>query len=111
MSFISFPAEIKEYQVEVSKDEVRIWLKGVPHLPGGGSAVGRTMHAGRIDFSIDDSGDHDDGFDRGGGLRMHRPMSMLSAIVDLLRNEKPLFLSKKGVLSTSAEPVGEDEDE
>ena len=47
-------------------------------------------------------------------IRMSMPASQVYAVVDLLRNEKPLFLEwqkglKNAYLATSQEPVGEGE--
>ena len=45
---------------------------------------------------------------------MHLPSSMLNSVIDVLRNEKPIFVHFAGnsaFLSTSEEPIGEgDED-
>ena len=45
---------------------------------------------------------------------MHLPSDMLHSVVDVLRNEKPIFIhfaAKSAFLSTSEEPIGEgDED-
>ena len=45
---------------------------------------------------------------------MHLPSSMLDSVIDVLRNEKPIFVHFAGsstFLSTSEEPIGEgDED-
>jgi hypothetical protein len=40
---------------------------------------------------------------RGGILQMDRPLTMLSGVLDLLRNETPLFLGGDGKLSTRLE--------
>ncbi|MCK5627338.1 hypothetical protein KAI23_05170 [Candidatus Bathyarchaeota archaeon] len=47
-------------------------------------------------------------------LRVNYPLSSFNDIIDILRNEKPLFLTvfsdlNKGELSTTHEPVGEGE--
>ena len=47
-------------------------------------------------------------------IRMALPSDQLSAIVDILRNEKPIFLEwqkslQNAYLATSQEPVGEGE--
>lgn len=50
--------------------------------------------------------------EHGDKIVMHLPITMLGAVVDILRNEKPIvyFLTEQGaVLTTSAEPVGEEE--
>jgi hypothetical protein len=47
-----------------------------------------------------------------GIIRMHLPSSVFHSVVDVLRNEKPVFIyfaQGKGFLSTSTEPVGEGE--
>jgi hypothetical protein len=43
---------------------------------------------------------------------MHLPSAMFENVLDVLRNEKPVyvyFAAGSGFLSTSAEPVGEEE--
>lgn len=47
-------------------------------------------------------------------LRVNYPLSSFNSVVDILRNEKPLFLTvfsdlNSGELSTTHEPVGEGE--
>lgn len=47
-----------------------------------------------------------------GIIRMHLPSAMFSAVLDVLRNEKPInvyFAQGRGFLGTAAEPVGESE--
>ena len=47
-----------------------------------------------------------------GIIKMHLPSTMFENIVDVLRNEKPVyiqFVQGHGVLQTSLEPVGEGE--
>jgi len=46
-------------------------------------------------------------------IRMHLPSSMFQSVLDVLRNEKPVyvyFAQNRGFLSTSKEPVGEGEE-
>lgn len=48
----------------------------------------------------------------GGAIRMHLPSSMFQSILDVLRNEKPVFIyyaQNRGFLTTSKEPAGEGE--
>jgi len=48
----------------------------------------------------------------GGIIRMHLPSAMFENVLDILRNEKPVyvyFAQDRGFLSTSLEPVGEAE--
>lgn len=47
-----------------------------------------------------------------GIIRMHLPSAMFQNVLDVLRNEKPVyvrFVQNRGFLSTSKEPVGEEE--
>ena len=51
-------------------------------------------------------------YEEGGIIRMHLPSTMFGAVIDVLRNEKPLnvyFAQNRGFLSSSTEPVGEGE--
>ena len=48
---------------------------------------------------------------RGGFLSIKRPLELLGPTLDLLRNESPVFLHEDGTIATSAEPIGEGEDE
>jgi len=43
---------------------------------------------------------------------MHLPSTMFSPVLDVMRNEKPVFIyfaQNRGFLSTSKEPIGEGE--
>ncbi len=47
-----------------------------------------------------------------GIIRMHLPSSMFDGVLDILRNEKPVYIyfaQGRGFLSTSKEPIGEGE--
>jgi len=47
-----------------------------------------------------------------GIIRMHLPSSMFENVLDVLRNEKPIYIyfaQNRGFLSTSKEPIGEAE--
>ena len=48
----------------------------------------------------------------GGIVRMHLPSAMFQNVLDVLRNEKPVYIyfaQGRGFLSTSKEPIGEAE--
>jgi len=48
----------------------------------------------------------------GGIIRMHLPSAMFENVLDVLRNEKPVYIyfaQGRGFLSTSKEPIGEAE--
>jgi len=51
-------------------------------------------------------------YESGGIIRMHLPSAMFENVLDVLRNEKPVYIyfaQNRGFLSTSKEPVGEGE--
>jgi len=51
-------------------------------------------------------------YESGGRIRMHLPSAMFQNVLDVLRNEKPVYIyfaQGRGFLSTSKEPVGEGE--
>ncbi len=51
-------------------------------------------------------------FESGGRIFMHLPSAMFENVLDVLRNEKPVYIyfaQGRGFLSTSKEPVGEGE--
>ncbi len=51
-------------------------------------------------------------YEDGGVIRMHLPSAMFASVLDVLRNEKPLYIyfaQGRGFLSTSTEPIGENE--
>jgi hypothetical protein len=51
-------------------------------------------------------------YESGGIIRMHLPSTMFENVLDVLRNEKPVYVyfqQGRGFLSTSKEPVGEGE--
>lgn len=51
-------------------------------------------------------------YESGGIIRMHLPSTMFENVLDVLRNEKPVYIyfaQNRGFLSTSKEPVGEGE--
>ena len=46
-------------------------------------------------------------------IRMHLPSNMFINVIDILRNEKPIYIhftANRGFLTTSKEPVGEEEE-
>lgn len=98
---VDYPVEITHYKVFVRRTTAVITLQGTV-LQGVEGPVGR------ITFGDPNPRDF---INRGGFLEMSRPLTMLSGILDLLRNEKPLFLGGDGTLSTSTEPAGEEEEE
>ena len=55
---------------------------------------------------------YEEDYESNGIIRMHLPSAMFQSVLDVLRNEKPVyvyFAQNRGFLSTSQEPVGEEE--
>jgi len=101
---VSYPVEVKRYQVTVQKRLAEIVLDGV-ELNGdeSGGASGEVRRVGVMHF--DDShpvGDKDI-ITRGGFLRMDRALDLLPGVLALLRDEKRVFLREDGSLSNSLE--------
>ena len=51
-------------------------------------------------------------YESNGIIRMHLPTSMFENILDILRNENPVYIyfrQNRGFLTTSKEPIGEGE--
>lgn len=51
-------------------------------------------------------------YESNGVIRMHLPSTMFQSVLDVLRNEKPVYIyfaQGRGFLATSKEPVGEGE--
>lgn len=51
-------------------------------------------------------------YESSGIIRMHLPSAMFENVIDVLRNEKPVyiyFVSGRAFLGTSSEPIGEGE--
>ena len=56
--------------------------------------------------------DFEDDYEAGGIIRMHLPSAMLGSVLDILRNEEPVyvyFAAGRGFLGTASEPIGEAE--
>ena len=54
----------------------------------------------------------EDDYESNGIIRMHLPSAMFENVLDVLRNEKPIYIyftAGRGFLATSLEPVGEEE--
>jgi len=51
-------------------------------------------------------------YESSGIIRMHLPSTMFENVLDILRNEKPVYIyfaQNRGFLATSTEPIGEGE--
>jgi hypothetical protein len=110
MSKISvvYPALVTRYQVEIGKGKSTITLEGKESAPGGtGKFAPEVFAIGEIVFGdLTPVGDHDF-IARGGSLHMDRPITMLSAVLDVLHSGRHVVLNGDGTLSTKLERVGE----
>ncbi len=51
-------------------------------------------------------------YESNGIIRMHLPSAMFENVIDILRNEKPVYIyfaAGRGFLGTASEPIGEEE--
>ena len=104
-TMVEYPVQVKSYKVRISRDRADVHLEGIE-----GAAGSKLRPVGDIGFGDPDPIGRDGDFiNRGGFLRMDRPLEMLSAILDLLRHEDPVFLQEDGSLTTSLERAGEEE--
>ncbi|HEY5705304.1 MAG TPA: hypothetical protein VIS96_07000 [Terrimicrobiaceae bacterium] len=106
---VAYPVEVKRYQVFAMRDRAEILLEGVEGPEQVGSDPNANIRrVGRITFGDPNPISDKDFITRGGFLQMDRSLEFFSGILDLLRNEKPLFLSGDGTLSTSLKPTSEE---
>jgi hypothetical protein len=110
---VVYPVKVTSYRVSTKRNRVEMMLEGIerPDLQGSDDSTPNVRRVGRVTFGDPDPISDKDFINRGGFLQMDRSLAMFSGILDLLRNEKPLFLHGDGTLSTSLEPVGETEDD
>ena len=104
---VAYPVEVKKYQVLVERQKAEILLDGVEIPAKSSTSKPEVRRVGIMHFGDPNPIGDADFITRGGFLRMDRPLEMFSGVLDLLRNEKPLFLREDGVLTTSLELVGE----
>lgn len=104
---VTYPVEIRNYQVSIGRSRAEIQLEGVEGPEAGADREVRRV--GTITFGDPDPIGDEDFIARGGFLKMDRPLEMFAGILDLLRHEKPVFLNDDGTLTTSLEPAGEGE--
>jgi hypothetical protein len=107
---VPYPVEVKQYQVSIGQQAAFIQLEGVEvQLLKDHHSEQKLRRVAHLTFDDSNPANAADFITRGGFLNMHRPIGLLSGILDLLRHEQPLFLNQDGVLSTLAEPAGEGE--
>jgi len=101
---VTYPVEIKQYEVSIKKKLAEIVLDGV-ELDGNGSegAGGDVRRVGVIHFDDSHPVGNEDIITRGGFLRMDRSLNLLPGVLALLRNQQPVFLRRDGTLSSSPE--------
>ncbi len=110
---VTYPVEIRKYQVSIGRSRAEIQLEGVEGPEAGADRevrrVGNITFGKFSTFSGTEPIGDEDFITRGGFLKMDRPLEMFAGILDLLRHEKPVFLNDDGTLTTSLEPAGEEE--
>lgn len=94
--------EVKNYSVTIYLDSgqsrgAEIWFRDKDN-----------RGVGRIYFVNSQAESSKNFVDRGGNPVIHLPFSMFEAVMDVIRNEKPLYFGER-TLSTSSEPIGEAE--
>lgn len=96
---VTYPVEVSAYKVSIQRNEAIVELEGIE----GNS----TRRVGRMTFR---EGEGREFINRGGFLNITRPLTLFSGALDLLRHDKPITLHGDGTLSTTSEPVGENEE-
>ena len=100
--------EVKTYQIYLFGGPDGLWTNR--------SKIGLRGSDGKIlaHINFNDSGmEFDNDSESDNIIKMNLPSNMFGNVVDVLRNEKPVyiqFVHGHGVLQTSLEPVGEGED-
>ena len=101
---MSYPVEIRHYEVSVKRNLAEIVLDGV-ELKGNGSgkASGEIRRVGVMHFDDSHPAGDQDVITRGGFLRMDRFLNLLPSVLAVLRDEKKVYLRRDGTLSNSLE--------
>lgn len=100
--------EVKKYTVSVAAhlDGFNEWLANIYLYDTSGHPVGNIRFTDKLT-------DHNNQINPTGLSTMWDPPEAYNKVIDLLRNEKPLYIwlydSGRALLSTSIEPVGEEE--
>ena len=101
---VSYPVEIKRYEVSVKRNLAEIVLDGVECSGNGsGAAGGEIRRVGVMHFDDSHPAGDQDIITRGGFLRMDRFLNLLPGVLALLRDEKCVYLRRDGTLSSSLE--------
>jgi hypothetical protein len=99
---VSYPVEIRKFEVSVKREIAEIVLEGVELSEQERSVAGANLRrVGVITFGDPNPVSNADFISRGGFLHMDRPLALFSGVMTLLRTEGPLFLGEDGTLSTS----------
>lgn len=100
-------AEIKNYQIYLFGGPGGLWTnRSKIGLRGSDGKILAHINFNDSDMKFENDSESD------GIIKMNLPSTMFENIVDVLRNEKPVyiqFVHGHGVLQTSLEPVGEGE--
>jgi hypothetical protein len=100
--------EVKTYQVYFFGGPDGLWTnRSKISLRGSNSKVLAHINFNDADMKFENDSESD------GIIKMHLPSTMFENVIDVLRNEKPVyiqFVHGHAVLQTSLEPVGEGEE-
>jgi len=101
---VSYPVEIRHYDVSVKRKLVEIVLDGVElNGNGSGKAGSKIRRVGVMHFDDSHPVGDQDVITLGGYLRMDRFLYLLPSALALLRDEKQVYLHRDGTLSTCLE--------
>jgi hypothetical protein len=99
--------EIKNYQIYLFGGPDGLWTnRSKIGLRGSDGKILAHINFNDSDMKFENDSESD------GIIKMNLPSAMIENVVDVLRNEKPVyiqFVHGHGVLQTSLEPVGEGE--
>lgn len=105
MSSVNYPIVVKQYQVSIARDAIRITLEGIEGVKEPVQqtdfSIPNLRTVGYMTFSDSNLDGNQDFFTRDGVLKMDRPMTMFPSILHLLQHTQPLFLHRDGSLSTA----------
>ncbi len=101
---VTYPAQITSYSLFISENQVQIQLIGIEKSDKKSKPMGRNIaHVHFKPVKGDENPDYEAIINRGGFLRITRPMFMLSSILVALEQGGKLYLNEKGNLSREAQ--------
>ena len=99
---VSYPVELKQYEVSVGKELATITFHGLERTDLAADPNPELRRVGEMVFGDPNPISEQDFTTRGGFLHMDRPLEMFAGVVSLLVNVQPLYLHGDGTLSNSS---------